>query len=1181
MPGSKISAINRANDATSCGLYGAEITLVPSKQLSQAIAQFQRGALHQAEVACRNLLAADDRDAGAWHLLSLLAERAGDDSAAREYVENAISLVPDEPVFWNTLATRNEAVGRLRDAEHCLRQALRLRPDYAIAHNNLGEVFKRWGRRVEATAAYRQALELAPEFAATRSNLLMSLLYDPELSADEVIAEHRRLGAWWHEHYTPRQRHARDSAAQRRLRIGYVSPDLREHAVMRFFEPLLAAHDRQQFEIYLYSECPQIDEVGQRLRSYGDTWRVTWLRSTTDVADEIEQDGIDLLVDLAGHTRHNRLDLMALRPAPVQLTYLGYPCITGLTAIDYRLTDSVLNPEADDAAVVSEQLLRLSAGVACFRPPDAAPAISPSSGIGNGYVQLASHHPLIKLNDQVLACWCKILELAPRARLAFFRSDLRGDAADRLQSELRRHGFPEDRVEIRAVTARPADYLAQYADIDLILDAFPFTGHTMTCESLWMGVPIVTLRGHRPEGRLSASVLEALGLETLIANSPEDYVGRAVAWIKDQDQRARLRRELRELMRRRLGSANWITGLETAYRQICPSRCQNQPPLAKRVANAINSGGAHVIVWPGMAPNIDVANQLSSDRPLATASESAPSAGMSPDALARFGELCEEQGRIAEAQAAYERASHLEPWVGAHPLRLGNLLTSIGRTDDAAQQYRQAGAVEPQCFPAWAMLGQSYANEGRLREAESAYQQALAVRKDPKLRIVLATLLPQIYESFDDVARWRNRLLAGLEQLQADRVHVDPTREVIPNFFLLAYQGGQCREIQRAFASLFRPPASALGINRPSPAVDARIRVGIISEYFCNHTIGTLNRGFVTHLDRSRFHLTVISANRSDDETARHYREQADRFVRLPTQLGGALATMRDLQLDILFYADLGMSCLTLTLACSRLAPVQCVTWGHPMTTGLPTIDYFLSGELYETPEADDHYTERLIRLPGLQTCYPRPQVATAPRSRADLGLPAQANLYGCPQTLFKMHPEFDRLLAEILRRDSRGQLVMIEGKHAGWTEQLRRRWQQVMPDVIDRVLFIPSLPRGDFLELCRQVDVLLDPIQVGGGNTTLEGLAMGTPVVTCPTPFLRSRLALGMYRHIDWTECVAAGGEEYVDIAVRLGTDVEARRAASQAIGERSDLLFEHTPSIRAFEEFFVAAHEAESGKK
>jgi len=314
----------------------------------------------------------------------------------------------------------------------------------------------------------------------------------------------------------------------------------------------------------------------------------------------------------------------------------------------------------------------------------------------------------------------------------------------------------------------------------------------------------------------------------------------------------------------------------------------------------------------------------------------------------------------------------------------------------------------------------------------------------------------------------------------------------------------------------------------------------------------------------------VISTTATQDETSTVYQHSADRFVQLPQQTPDAVRLIRSLGLDVLLFTDLGMSVVTLALAHVKLAPRQAVLWGHPVTTGIRTMDDFLSGELYEGPDGDDHYTERLVRLPGLQTCYPKPKLDRV-YNRAEFGLPDNGTLYGCPQTLFKFHPEFDPLLQTIMDADSDGWLVLVKGRNRHWADRLMARWRRTAPRVAERALWVPPIPRLSFIGLGGLFDVALDTPHFGGGNTTLELLAVGTPVVTLPSPFLRSRLAAGMYQHIGLPDLVSQTADAYMKDAIRLGTDREWNRHVRSRIATSADKLFDQVDSVHAFEAYLT----------
>jgi predicted O-linked N-acetylglucosamine transferase (SPINDLY family) len=414
----------------------------------------------------------------------------------------------------------------------------------------------------------------------------------------------------------------------------------------------------------------------------------------------------------------------------------------------------------------------------------------------------------------------------------------------------------------------------------------------------------------------------------------------------------------------------------------------------------------------------------------------------------------------------------------------------------------------------------------------------------------------------------RARLIDNLRRLEADGVRVDPTREVMPTLFYLAYQGQNDRDIHAALGRLTRGPR-AVEV-RPAPRSGARLHVGFLSRNLKNHTIGRLNAGLIAGLRRDRFLVTVFSVGAFDDEQGRRIRASADRYLVVPANPAEALRLVAGQGLDVLFYTDVGMDPFTYTLTFTRLAPVQCVTWGHPVTTGVPEMDYFVSSADLDTPDAQEHYTEKLARLRTLSVHYDRVTLPRALKGRAFFGLPEKAHVYACPQTLFKFHPDFDAILAEVLRRDPAGLLVLVEGKYPFWREFLEARFARAFPDVWERVRFVPRQSRDNYLNLLAVSDVMLDPLHFGGGNTSYEGFGLGVPIVTLPSAFLRGRITYAQYRKMGLLDGVVASPDEYVRLAVSLGTNRDYREEFRGRLREASDVLFEDGQAVRDLEEFF-----------
>ena len=506
-------------------------------------------------------------------------------------------------------------------------------------------------------------------------------------------------------------------------------------------------------------------------------------------------------------------------------------------------------------------------------------------------------------------------------------------------------------------------------------------------------------------------------------------------------------------------------------------------------------------------------------------------------------------------------------------INTGNMLQELNDQPGAMAAYRQALALDHQCVPALQNLGYLLFNRGLPEEASQCYEQLLQIAPSPMNQLLATCVLPVVYESAEDVVRWREKQRLRLQSMVEQGLRVDASRQLVPTGFFWAYQGENDREIMEWRGRLFAtseeklPLASRLAILRQRVAnrPNKKLRVGWISAYFRDHTIGRLNVGRIERLPRQSMEVVVAFAGNQSDPMVERFQKGADQFVVLERDVHNASRQLKALDLDILIFADVGMDALCSTLAHHRLAPIQAATWGHPDTTGSLCMDYFLSSELLETENAADHYSETLVRLANLGTYYERPAPIKTQLPRAFWGLPEEANLYICPQTLFKFHPSFDAILRDILARDPHGHLVLIDGRVPAWTEALRRRWSRTLGANVSRIQFVPAQAQPHFLQLLAAATVVLDTTHFGGGNTSYEALAMGVPIVTLPGPYLRSRITAALYHKMDWPKLIATNPSEYVDLAVRLATDAEFHREACSEIQKRSTHLFEDPEEVEA----------------
>lgn len=533
-------------------------------------------------------------------------------------------------------------------------------------------------------------------------------------------------------------------------------------------------------------------------------------------------------------------------------------------------------------------------------------------------------------------------------------------------------------------------------------------------------------------------------------------------------------------------------------------------------------------------------------------------------------------GEIKDAITVYQKVIALNP---NDPRTFFNLATFFMKLDHAEQAlrcYQLALGLKPDYAEVHDAVGYALENLNRTEEAILSYQKAYESSPRDVYRIKAATALPCIYNSREEANRWRDHFRTRLEALASEPLSIEnPVVALGRANFYLAYQGENDREIQQALSQLIRnlPQIKALP-SLPSGGIrpNKRPTLGFISNHFNrSHTIGRLMQGIIQHINREDFNVVIFGLENPEIRKAPIDTQPGDTFLWLPAaDLETACRMILETRVDILVYTDIGMDVGTYLLAHKRLAPVQCVTWGHPVTTGIDTLDYFLSTRLFEGPNPQAHYSETLWMMDSLPTCYQRPRPPETPKIREEFGFTSTDHLYICPQSLFKLHPDFDAVLAGILRQDPLGKLVLIRGNQKLLEAPLLTRWQAVMPDVTDRIVMLDTLSYEEFLSLVAFADVMLDPFPFGGGNTSLEALAFGTPIVTMPPDFMRGRVTEGFYRKMNLTETVVHSVEEYIALTVRLGTDPDFRQRLRDRILACNETLYGETAGVRELEEFF-----------
>ncbi len=568
--------VKLGNPEEALGCFRTALELAPgdAETLYQCgITSIGLGRAEEALSALRRAIALRPDFGEAYNGIGNALLQLGRPAEAIPHYHQALALNVDPGLVSANLGTAHDRLGQTDEAIRFYSKALTTHPDNAELHQNLGTIWSSQGGLDEALRSFEQALMLRPDFTPAYDSALLCLLYadggrraSPHLSARDYARRYEQpLRPSWPTHTNNRD-------PERRLKVGYVSADFRLHSVAYFMEPLLAHHDKRAVEVYCYYSFGVHDAVTARLMAYADHWRDCAGLADSELAARIQADGIDILVDLAGHTGSNRLPVFARKPAPVQVTYLGYPATTGLSAIDYRLVTADTDPPGAEAWH-SERLYRLPRSLWCYRPPATMPAVIPATPARrSGCITFGAMNNVAKVSDATVATWAHLLRAVPGAQLVMTKL---ADSAQRLMHEhFATQGIAAERLILHGKLPA-AEYYALLNAIDIALDPFPYTGTTTTCESLWMGVPVVTLIGETSVARSGYALLKGIGLEELAARDEKEYVAIAAALAQDLDRLDALRGG----MRQRIASsplrdeAGLTRDLEAAYRAMWRAWC--------------------------------------------------------------------------------------------------------------------------------------------------------------------------------------------------------------------------------------------------------------------------------------------------------------------------------------------------------------------------------------------------------------------------------------------------------------------------------------------------------------------------------------------------------------------------------------------------------------------------------
>jgi len=1049
------------------------------------------GQQPEAEICFIHAIELQDTYIDAFCNLSVCLKIQGKVTDAEKYIRHAISLAPENAATHNNLGTLLLKENRLAEAETSLQNALELDPTFAKAHCNLGNVYQGVGNIAASTLCYNKALQYNPDYSEACDGLLFVSNYNPHLSSEELYSLYQEYNKQFGiPHQSQWKEHRNDSLLNRRLKIGYVSPAFYKHPVVTHLLPLLKNHNKNKFETFAYAEVSREDDKTELCKDNVDHWISTIGMSDDALADRIREDKIDILIDLAGHASQNRLAVFARKPAPVSLHWLDFGYTTGLSAIDYYLTDFFTAPISSEP-LFSEQIWRLSTPPYTFHPANNMGKVGALPANKNGYITFGTLTRAVRLNNSTLNAWIQILQQVENSRIVIDSVNFKDkQSQDRLRKRFVDQGIEGDKILI-GFHSPPWDL---FRTIDISLDCFPHNSGTTLFESLYMGIPYITYANRPGVGRIGGSILTGINRNDWIANSVEEYIEKTVTLASDIPGLRSIRAELRNTVKE--------------------SSLMNDKAFAYAVEDAFQ---AMFKKWVNTKHNTN----------------SKPST-ISPEAATLYNNGIEFQTneQTTEAQHAYIQALNIRPdFVEAYN-NLGVVFQQTGQFKDAEKCLMKAIELKSDYTDCYFNLANTFKMQHKLFNAEKYYKKVISLQPDyPGAHYNLGNILQEQGRPEEALQQLEHAL-----QLQPDDInsfstllytinyHPDISSEEIFKKYI-AFNNTFCKHLE----STWKPHTN-------KPSTHRRLNIGYVAPGYRKHPARYFLEPLLANHNKKLFKIFAYINIAEDAADKDLFYPYADELTPVKDLNDDELAvTIRQHKIDILI--DLSGHTAGNRLQCfaRRPAPVSLHWLDFGYTTGLTAIDYYLTDKVTAPPESQKYFSEKLLTIDTPALAY-RPPDETGEVNN----LPAQKNkfiTFGTLTRAVRINYKTIRVWSEILKRFPDSILIINSGSF------VEVEMQELFIDKFnkyniskDRLIIGSESPPWNVL---RTIDIMLDCFPHNSGTTLIESLYMGVPYITMADRPSMGRLGSSILEGVGHPEWIASTEENYINLAIALSSNL------------------------------------------